>query len=372
MSGILTQSVEVAASRYDIEIGAGLLDQAAARMAAVLPPGKARLCVVTDENVAKAHLPSLMKNLEAAGYTVYPPVILPAGEETKSFERLQYVIERALSYKLDRKSALVALGGGVVGDLAGFAASIILRGIDFIQIPTTLLAQVDSSVGGKTGINTAQGKNLVGSFYQPRLVLIDPASLSTLPPRELRAGYAEVVKYGLINDAGFYHWLEENGQALLAGDASLQKEAIARSCAAKAAVVAADEKETLDIRALLNLGHTFGHALEALGGYDGRLLHGEAVSIGMLWAFEFSANLGLAPADDAARLRWHLEKTGLMTAPPFAVGAQDVLDRMRGDKKNSGGGITLVLARGIGKAFVSRDHGEAALADFLRTKTGDI
>jgi 3-dehydroquinate synthase len=355
--------VDLGEKSYDIRIGGGVIARAGELLAPVLASKK--ICVVTDEAVAKLYLLPLMHALEEAGFTACPPVILPAGEGTKSFEKLQFVIDKALSYKLDRSSALVALGGGVVGDITGFAASILLRGIPCVQVPTTLLAQVDSSVGGKTGINTAQGKNLVGSFHQPRAVLIDTDTLKTLPARELKAGYAEILKYALIDDPAFFTWLDENAPALLKGDSSALARAIRVSCEAKARIVAADEKETKGLRDLLNLGHTFGHALEALGGYDGRLLHGEAVGIGMKMAFDFSAALGLCPPGDAEKVSAHLKKTGLMTAPPFAASGAAILEKMRGDKKNRDGRIALILARGIGKAFVSRDTAEKDLAAYL-------
>ncbi len=349
---------------YDIVIGAGILASAGERLKGILTDKK--ICVVTDENVAKLYLIPLMHDLEAAGFTCYPPVILQAGEETKNFANLQSIIDKALGYKLDRHSALLALGGGVIGDITGFAASVILRGIHFVQVPTTLLAMVDSSVGGKTAINSKQGKNLIGSFYQPKSVLIDTAVLKTLPEREVKAGYAEIVKYALINDPAFFDWLEKNGAGVLAGDTQAQTYAIEKSCKAKADIVAADETEKKDIRALLNFGHTFGHALEALGGYDGRLLHGEAVGIGSRMAYEFSVKLGLCSANDAVRIKTHFEKAGMMMHAPFAVTPEAVLEKMRGDKKNKDGKITLVLAKGLGKAFVSRDVAESDLLDYLK------
>jgi len=360
--------VELGGQAYDIVIGQGILSQ----LAAYLPPllASRKICVVTDETLAKLYLVKLMKALEEAGFKACPPVILPPGEKTKNFQQLQYVVEKCLSYKLDRKSALVALGGGVIGDITGFAASIIMRGIGFVQIPTTLLSQVDSSVGGKTGINTALGKNLVGSFYHPKIVLIDTDALKTLPLRELKAGYAEILKYALVGDSAFFDWLEQNGKALLHGNAELQRYAIDVSCRAKAAIVEEDEDEKKDIRALLNLGHSFGHALEAIGGYDERLLHGEAVGIGCLLACEFSQQLGLCPPDDVKRVREHLLKTGLMTEPPFKVTAQALLERLRGDKKNLDDRITLILTRGIGQAFVAHRVDETSLAEFLHRKFG--
>lgn len=354
---------------YDIYIGAGLLGQAGDVLQSSLHAR--RLCIVTDETVAATpHLEALSGSLRAAGFTLADPIVIPAGEGSKSFAKLEYILGQALTRGLDRKSALVALGGGVIGDITGFAAAVLMRGIDFVQVPTTLLAQVDSSVGGKTGINMPQGKNLVGSFCQPRAVLIDTDVLKTLPPREMRAGYAEVVKYGLIDRPEFFDWLTQNGAALLAGDADAQKHAIAVSCTAKAKIVMEDEREEKDIRALLNLGHTFGHALEKIGGYDGRLLHGEAVAIGCLWAAMFSAQLGLSPAADADRFAQHLTAAGMITKPPFKTDAQDILAAMRGDKKAQDGKLTLILMRGIGKSFVARGTDEAALLTFLKQVTG--
>ncbi len=360
--------VNLDAKPYDIMIGQGLLTEAGSLLSSALASKK--ICVVTDETISKLYLMKLMKSLEMGGLTACPPIILPPGESTKNFQQLQFIVEKCLSYKLDRKSTLIALGGGVVGDITGFAASMLMRGINFVQIPTTLLAQVDSSVGGKTAINTTAGKNLVGSFYHPKLVLIDTDALKTLPPRELKAGYAEVLKYALINDPAFFNWLEENGAGLLAGDAEKQKYAIDVSCSAKARIVEEDETEQKDIRALLNFGHTFGHALEALGGYDGRLLHGEAVGIGMLLGFEFSCQAGHCAAADVERVRKHLIKAGLMTTPPFAVTAQELLQNMQGDKKNQDGKVTLILAREIGQAFVAHRVSEFDLAAFLKKKFG--
>ncbi len=358
--------VQAGTQTYDIIVGAGILSQAGEYLSRLLPSRK--ICVVTDETVARGYLVKLMQGLEAAGMQACPPVILPPGEATKNFQQLQYIVEKCLSYKLDRKSTLIALGGGVVGDITGLAAALLMRGVDFVQMPTTLLAQVDSSVGGKTGINTAAGKNLVGAFHHPKIVLIDTDVLKTLPLRELKAGYAEILKYALINDPAFFDWLEQNGQALLAGDAAILQHAIQVSCKAKAAIVAADENEQKDIRALLNLGHSFGHALEALGGFDGRILHGEAVGIGILLAYEFSRQLSLCSSADAVRVRGHLLAAGLMTEPPFSVTAKDMLDRMKSDKKNRAGKITLILARGIGQAFVAHDVSETDLTGFLQQK----
>lgn len=354
--------------QYPIHIAAGLLSATGERLRDLF--SARRVCVVTDDCVAKNFLVPLMKSLEAAEFSACPPIILPAGEGAKNFNTLEMVIDRCSGYKLDRKSVLIALGGGVVGDLTGFAAAIYMRGISFVQIPTTLLAQVDSSVGGKTGINIPAGKNLVGAFHQPEMVLIDPKMLATLPSREMRAGYAEVLKYALIGDADFFEWLEQHGKGVLSGDLEKQQEAIAKSCQAKAAIVAADEKEQNDIRALLNLGHSFGHALEALGCYDGRLLHGEAVGIGISLAFELSQRLGACPESDVRRVQDHLDRAGLTRQPPFAATAGDVLDRMRGDKKNRDGHIALILAKGIGRAFVEKNVSENLLMDFLKERFG--
>lgn len=348
---------------YEIVIGQGLLARAGEYLSPLLASKK--VCIVTDETVAKLYLVKFMKTLEEAGFTAYPPIILPTGEQTKDFTHLQHIIDKCLSYKLGRDSTLIALGGGVIGDITGFAAAVLMRGVGFVQIPTTLLAQVDSSVGGKTGINTSAGKNLVGAFYQPQLVLIDTDVLKTLPVRELKAGYAEILKYALINDPAFFDWLDKNGAALLAGDAAAQAYAINASCRSKAKIVAEDEHEKKDIRALLNLGHSFGHALEAIGGYDGRLLHGEAVGIGCLLAFEFAAEEGFCPPEDVARVRNHLQKAGLMTVPPFKVTAMDMLARMQGDKKNRDGRITLILVKSIGKSYVARGVSEGQLMTFL-------
>jgi 3-dehydroquinate synthase len=288
--------LELGARSYDILIGRGLLANAGRHLKPVLR--QPRAVVLTDRTVAELHLPSLTRALAATGIDCHP-IVLPPGEQTKSFEQLEEVIDQLLAARIERGSTLVALGGGVIGDLAGFAASIVLRGIDFVQIPTTLLAQVDSSVGGKTGIDTRWGKNLVGSFHQPRLVLADIDALATLPRRQMLAGYAEVVKYGLINDAGFFAWLEDHGMGLIDGNEAARQQAVKISCAAKARIVGEDEREA-GARALLNLGHTFAHALEAECGYSDELLHGEAVAIGLVMAFDLSARLGLCSPDDAA------------------------------------------------------------------------
>jgi shikimate kinase/3-dehydroquinate synthase len=293
------------------------------------------------------------------------------GEASKSLASYARVTDALLEAGVERRTAVVALGGGVVGDLAGFAAATVLRGLPFVQVPTTLLAQVDSSVGGKTGINTAYGKNLLGAFHQPHMVLADTAALATLPRRELRAGYAEIVKAGLIGDAAFFAWCEANGPALLAGDAQLQAEAVERACAFKARVVGADEREVQaqDGRALLNLGHSFGHAIEAEYGYSGEVLHGEAVSLGMVLAFSLSAKLGYCARDDLHRVQAHLAATGLPTelgALRRRFSAAGLIAHMQTDKKMRDGRLAFVLARGIGDAFTSRDVPEGAVAAVLR------
>ncbi len=363
--------VELGERRYLIEIGAGLIDRAGPLCAPLVPGG--RTIIVTDTAVAPLYLDRVRASLEAAGLRA-DTVSVPAGEASKAFDSFGRLMDDLLDCRPDRGTVLVALGGGVVGDLTGFAAAVLLRGVDFIQIPTTLLAQVDSSVGGKTGINTRHGKNLVGSFHQPRLVIADTQVLDTLPRRELLAGYAEVVKYGLIDDAPFFEWLEQGkGRALLDGNAGARAEAVARSCAAKARIVASDERETGELRALLNLGHTFAHALEKETGYGPDLLHGEAVGIGMAMAFDMSAALGLCPAEDALRVRRHLESVGLATSPRAiardnqrAWDAVRLIDHMRGDKKNRDGRITFILARGIGRAFVARGIDEAPALETVR------
>ncbi|HVY99821.1 MAG TPA: 3-dehydroquinate synthase [Dongiaceae bacterium] len=361
-------SVDLAARSYEILIGRGLIADAGRHIAPVLK--QRRAVVVTDENVARHHLEALERSLQAADIA-FESIVLPPGEETKSFAGLEDLVNRILDSGIERSTTLVALGGGVIGDLTGFAAAIALRGIDFVQIPTTLLAQVDSSVGGKTGIDTPQGKNLVGAFHQPRLVLADTATLDTLPRRELLAGYAEVVKYGLINDPAFFAWLESHAADLIDGDDALRRHAILESCKAKAAIVAADEREQGGRRALLNLGHTFAHALEAECGYSSELLHGEAVAIGMVLAFDLSASLGLAPLEDAARVQRHLASIGLPTSPTWIDGrewsAETLIRHMGKDKKVKDGRIAFVLARGIGRAFFPAYAEHDAIAALLET-----
>ncbi|HUC61564.1 MAG TPA: 3-dehydroquinate synthase [Alphaproteobacteria bacterium] len=363
--GVERIPLALGARSYDILVGPGLIARAGALMAPVLE--RPRTVIVTDATVGRLYLAPLAEALDRARI-VHEAIELPPGEGTKDFGHFASLLERLLALRIERSTTILALGGGVIGDLAGFAASVALRGIDYVQIPTTLLAQVDSSVGGKTGINTRQGKNLVGSFYQPRLVLADIDALATLPRREFLAGYAEVVKYGLIGDAQFFAWLERNGAALVAGDVDARRHAVAASCRAKAATVAADERET-GARALLNFGHTFGHALEAETGFGDELLHGEAVALGMVLAFELSARLGLCPAGDAARVVRHFEAIGLPTSLPRAGGrrwnADALIDHMARDKKVRDGKIAFILARGIGKAFVARDVDPAAVRALL-------
>jgi 3-dehydroquinate synthase len=357
--------VELGQRSYEIVIGDGLIGRAGKEIAERLPG--ARVAIVADENLAAAHLPALKAALDEAGLGNMQ-IVLPAGEKTKSFAALQEVVDRIIEARLERGDAVVALGGGVIGDLAGFAAGIVRRGMSFIQMPTSLLAQVDSSVGGKTGINSARGKNLVGVFHQPRVVLADTAALDTLPPREFRAGYAEVAKYGLIDRPQFFAWLEANWRDVFAGGAA-RVHAIAESCRAKADVVARDEFETGD-RALLNLGHTFGHALEAATAYDSaRLVHGEGVAIGMALAHRFSSRLNLASPDDAERVEAHLKAVGLpwrMADIPGALpDAVRLLDYIAQDKKVRRGALTFILTRGVGQSFIARDVPASQVLSFL-------
>jgi 3-dehydroquinate synthase len=343
---------------YPIYVGAGLIDRADELLAPLMR--LQRTVVVTDENLARTDHPlRLVAALERAGIASRI-LVLPTGEATKSWRFLEQMVDEILAFGVERRSIIIALGGGVIGDLVGFAAAVTLRGIDFIQIPTTLLAQVDSAVGGKTGINSRHGKNLVGAFHQPKTVLIDTGVLDGLPLRELRAGYAEVAKYGVIRDAGnFFGWLEGNGAAVLAGDPSARAEAILRSLEIKAAIVAADERETSGERAILNFGHTFAHAYEALAGYDGGVLHGEAVAVGMVQAMTLSTRLGHCGANDLGRLRDHLAGLGLPTRlaevsnRPFPP--EELLAAMGRDKKVEDSRLTFVLARRIGDAFASAE-----------------
>ncbi len=357
-----TVNVGLGARSYDILIGNGLLDRADHCIAPVLAGRPA--IIVTDETVADAQLPRLIKAFGKDCQTI----ILPAGESTKSWVQLERLIDALLDLGVERKDKIIALGGGVIGDLVGFAASILKRGCGFIQVPTTLLAQVDSSVGGKTAINVKAGKNLVGSFHQPSLVVIDPTVLETLPDRAMRAGYAEVVKYGLINDFAFFEWCEANAAKVLARDPQALVRAIEHSVRAKAAIVAADERETRDHRALLNLGHTFGHALEAETGFSDLLLHGEGVAAGMALAHAYSARIGQLSGQEAARVAAHLEEVGLpmtLHAAHVRASGQTLVDHMLHDKKMSGGRLPFILSKGIGEAYVDRAVDLSDVAAFL-------
>jgi 3-dehydroquinate synthase len=347
-----TISVGLDSRAYDIHVGAGLL----ARAGSLLKPlAKGVVPVVSDSHVAELHLPALLENLRTAGIDARA-IVMPPGEVSKSFAGLERLSGALLDMEIDRKGLVIALGGGVIGDLTGFAAGVLKRGVAFAQIPTTLLAQVDSSVGGKTAINAAQGKNLIGLFHQPRLVIADTALLKTLPKRELLAGYAEVVKYGALGDAQFFEWLEANGAKALGGDEAAMVRCVAHSCRMKAEIVARDERETGD-RALLNLGHTFGHALEAATGFSGRLIQG--VAIGMALAFRLSVKLGLCPGQDAERFVRHLQMIGLPSAIGDVPGARpspgELIRHMAHDKKVTDGQLTFILLKGLGKAFVTRE-----------------
>ncbi|MDO8288051.1 MAG: 3-dehydroquinate synthase [Parvibaculum sp.] len=357
--------VELEDRAYDILVGPKLIADAGAHLKPLLR--RSRVAIVTDATVAGFHLATLQASLDANGIK-HDTIIMPAGEATKRFSELQRVTEWILETGIERGDLVIALGGGVMGDLTGFAASIARRGVDFAQIPTTLLSQVDSSVGGKTGINTTQGKNLVGAFYQPRLVLADTSALETLPMRELMAGYAEVVKYGLINDRPFFDWLETNLDAIKEGDVAARTYAIVKSCEAKARIVAMDERES-NVRALLNLGHTFGHALEAATGFSQRLVHGEGVAIGMALAFDLSVKLGLCAGQDALRVSRHLARAGLPNKLSDISGtlpdADGLIALMGQDKKVQDGKLTFILARGIGEAFITRDVDTNALRELL-------
>jgi 3-dehydroquinate synthase len=361
----MTVRVALGARSYEILIGPGVLSVLGEKVA-TLRPG-AKVAIVTDETVAKHHLAAAEASVRNAGFAVSSIVVSP-GEGAKSFSVFQRVCEDLLARRIERGDLVVALGGGVIGDLAGFAAAATRRGLDYIQVPTTLLAQVDSSVGGKTGINSVHGKNLIGAFHQPVLVLADTTLLSTLPPREFRAGYAEVVKYGLIGDAKFYRWLEENWREVFAGGRA-RDHAIAASCRAKAEFVMRDERESGE-RALLNFGHTFGHAFEAAAGFSDRLHHGEAVALGMSLAFDFSERLGFG--QDAERVRRHLAAVGLPTRISDMPGAAPDLDQLMNliaqDKKVRRGRLTFILTRGIGSAFVCPDVEAEKVRDFLAEK----
>src|SRR3984893_16782131 len=356
---------------YDIVIGRGVLAQLGARVAA-LRPG-ARAAIVTDEYVATHWLRKTEASLLDAGIAT-SRIVIDEGEVSKSYEGLEYVSEALIAAKIERNDLVIALGGGVVGDLAGFAAAILRRGVDFVQVPTSPVGRVDSSVRGKTGINSPQGKNLLGAFHQPLLVIADTAVLDTLSPRQFRAGYAEVAKYGVLGDEAFFTWLETNAADIVKGG-SAREHAIATSCRAKAAIVARDERETGE-RALLNLGHTFGHALEAATGFSDRLFHGEGVSIGMVLAAEFSASLGMIPQSDAARVKRHLADVGLPThlqdiagfAQEGLADADALLALMAQDKKVRRGKLTFILLEAVGRAVIAKDVDPSKVRDFLQAK----
>jgi 3-dehydroquinate synthase len=360
-------NVALGARSYDIVIGRGLLTSLGARIKALRPGAKT--VIVTDENVARLHLPAAEAALAQTGVTS-SRVVVPAGEASKSYRVLEEVCEAIIAARTERADLVVALGGGVIGDLAGFAAAVVRRGLDYVQVPTTLLAQVDSSVGGKTAIDSSHGKNLVGAFHQPVLVVADTALLDTLPPREFRAGYAEVAKYGLLGDAAFFSWLEANWRDVFAGGAE-REHAIAVCCRMKAAIVARDERETGD-RQLLNLGHTFGHAFEAACGFSDRLLHGEAISVGMALASAFSAQKGLMPTQQAQAATRHLAEVGLPTKvseiPGTLPGLDRLMDLIAQDKKVKRGQLTFILARGIGDAFIAPDVDANEVRAFLSEK----
>ena len=362
-------AVPLGARSYQVSIGNGLLAAAGRRLSAFT--AARRVVVVADARVAALHLHRLQAGM---GDIAIEPILFPPGEGSKSFASLEQLCDRLLALELTRSDVVLALGGGVIGDLTGFAAAIVKRGLRFLQVPTTLLAMVDSSVGGKTGINTPRGKNLVGAFHQPVAVWADLDLLATLPDREMRAGYAEIVKYGLIDDAGFYQWCEGHAAALLRHDPPALAQAVASSCRAKARIVTADERETADIRALLNLGHTFGHALEAETGFGDTLLHGEAVGIGMAQAFRFSARQGLCSHADAARVTAHLDSLGLMSRPAQAGIAADAAHRLVGhmlhDKKRTPAGLPFILATGIGQSFVAKSVPLAEVEAFLAEDLG--
>jgi 3-dehydroquinate synthase len=365
LTDIITVGVPLGARAYDIRIGAGLIARAGAEIAPLL--SRPRLAVVTETRVAALHLAELTEGLAAAGIEARVLELEP-GESTKGWVGLERTVEWLIAEQVGRDDLVVAFGGGVIGDLAGFAAAILRRGVGFVQIPTTLLAQVDSSVGGKTGINSVLGKNLIGAFHQPRLVLADTELLDTLPRRDFLAGYAEVAKYGLLGDAAFFGWLEANAPALAEGDPLARLHAVRRSCEMKAEIVARDETEQGE-RALLNLGHTFGHALEAATGYTDRQLHGEAVAIGCALAFELSAVLGLCPQEAPSRVAAHFAAMGmkrsLADVPGALPDADGLLALMAQDKKVRDGRVAFVLARDIGEAFVARDVEPARVRDLL-------
>lgn len=366
-SKVVKVTLPEAERHYNIVIGQGFIDQASALIQAQSDLGKRTCIIVTDSNVAPLYLDKIEAALKTDDRKVLKSIVFPSGEANKTLDQTRALWTDMFNAHVDRKTVVVALGGGVTGDLAGYASADIHRGIDFIQIPTTLLAQVDSSVGGKTGVDTPWGKNTIGAFHQPSLVLIDVDMLKTLPKRELLAGYAEVVKYGLINDRAFFDWCVDNGEKIVEGDTNAQIQAIKYSCAAKAKIVEADEREA-GPRALLNLGHTFGHALEAAAEFGSTsekggplLVHGEAVAIGTVMAFRMAVKMGLCPEKDYNDVREHFEKIGLPVFPPaFEFDADTLVTWMEGDKKTEGGKITLILPHGIGDAVTHKnvDKGE--------------
>jgi len=373
-SAPITVEVALGDRGYDIVIGRGGIESLGRRIKALRP--SARTAIVTDRSVARHWLPRAQASLDEAGIA-HSAIVVEEGEVSKSYAGLQQVCEALIEARIERNDLVIALGGGVVGDLAGFASSIVRRGLDFVQVPTSLLAQVDSSVGGKTGINSPHGKNLVGAFHQPVLVIADTAVLDTLSPRQFRAGYAEVVKYGALGDSGFFAWLEANHAEIVRGG-NAREHAIATSCRAKAGVVARDERETGE-RALLNLGHTFGHALEAATGFSDRLFHGEGVAIGIVLAAEFSAERGMMPAQDAARLSHHLAEAGLPTRMQDIAGFQQeglasadaLMALMAQDKKVKRGRLTFILMEAIGRAVIASDVEPAPVRDFLHKKLAE-
>ncbi|MBO0755811.1 MAG: 3-dehydroquinate synthase [Bradyrhizobiaceae bacterium] len=355
---------------YDIVIGRGVLASLGERVASLKPAAK--VAIVSDETVARLHLAAAQAALSDGG-VAFASIVVQPGERSKAFASLERLCEDLIASKIERGDVVIALGGGVVGDLAGFAAAIVRRGLDYIQVPTTLLAQVDSSVGGKTAINSGRGKNLIGAFHQPILVVADTAVLDTLPARQFRAGYAEVAKYGLLGDAAFFSWLEVNAKDVFGGGVA-REHAIAASCQMKSEIVARDERETGE-RALLNLGHTFGHAFEAAAGFSERLLHGEAIALGMALAFEFSTKRGFSPPSDTSRVLQHLEAVGLPThvsdIPGDMPDSDRLMDLIAQDKKVRRGKLTFILARGIGAAFVADDVDHAEVRAFIAEKLAE-
>ena len=365
-----TVAVALGERAYDIHIGEGILEHAGAHLSLLLQ--RPRIIIVTDENVAAAQGARLKAGLDAE-HIQYEFITLAPGEQTKSFSTLEKLTGALLDLDVERQDLVLAFGGGVIGDLTGFACAIVRRGCRFAQAPTTLLAQVDSAVGGKTAINVTQGKNLIGAFHQPIMVLADIAALETLPVRELRAGYAEVVKYGLIADRSFYNWLETNGETLLSADGRAERQnAVKKSCEAKAAIVAVDEREH-GARALLNFGHTFGHALEGAFGYSDKLLHGEAVALGMSLAFDYSVRVGMCAEKDAASVKSHITKSGLPATMADLkhkpASAAELMRLMLQDKKREAGKLTLILAKSIGDTHIVKDVDPNDVLEFLKEKT---